>query len=283
MEVEMRLANSPAVISLIELALSEDLSMGDITSEMLIPADAAGQAKIVAKDSCIISGQELAQRVFQRVDPEVEFKQLIPDGTHVDAGTDIATVGGAFRSILSGERVALNFLQRLSGISTATSKAAAICDRYGCKIVDTRKTTPGFRVLDKYAVRTGGGSNHRFSLSDGILIKENHIQAAGGVEEAVTLALKHRRHPLKVQIETRTLEEAERAVSAGADALLLDNMNTDSLVDAVSRFSQKVLLETSGNITLDNLAAYAATGVHLISMGALTHSVMAADISLYII
>jgi len=278
----MRLIDSPAVTALIELALSEDLSLGDITSEMLIPADAAGRAVILTKDTCVIAGLELAQRIFQRVDPTIDFEHTVADGTDVAAGTDIAAVSGSIRSILSGERLALNFLQRMSGIATATRKAAGICDRYGCKIVDTRKTTPGCRVLDKYAVRTGGGSNHRFSLGDGILIKENHILAAGGVEAALSLALRRRRHPLKVQIETRTMDEAERAVAAGADALLLDNMDTDTISSAVSRFGRNVILEASGNITLENLAAYAATGVHLISMGALTHSVIAADLSLYI-
>ncbi|MBN1356474.1 carboxylating nicotinate-nucleotide diphosphorylase [bacterium] len=278
----MEIFNTPAVADLIKIALAEDLILGDATTEILVSETAHSRAVIVAKSPCIVAGQGLAERIYRQVDPGIRYEVLIQDGDHAVPKSEIAIVTGRSRSILAGERLVLNSLQRLSGISTGTHRAAKICSARGCRVIDTRKTIPGWRILDKYAVRVGGGGNHRMSLGDGILIKNNHIQAAGGIETALQTALAKRRHPMKIQIEVRSVREAERAVAAGAEALLLDNMSPSDISMIVSRCASGIILEASGNITWDNLDSYASTGVHFISMGLLTHSVQAADLAMYI-
>ncbi len=272
--------NHPAVLQLIEAAIYEDLSLGDITSDMLIPTGHESFGRLIAKENFVVAGQLIAGKVFHRIDPAIQYRVLVPDGQSACIGQPIAEVNGSTAAILAGERIALNFLQRLSGIATGTRNAVQSLAGTDCRVIDTRKTTPGWRILEKYAVRMGGGWNHRMSLGDGILIKDNHIKAVGSVGKAVALALEKRRHPLKIQVEVTTAAEAAEAVAGGADALLLDNMTPEEIVELAARYRDKVLLETSGNITHETLGKYAAAGVHLISMGKLTHSVTACDISL---
>jgi len=270
---------------LIDRAISEDLDLGDITSDILILDKEISCATIVVKQSCVLAGQSIAKLVFTRLDPQVIYETQVSDGSEVKSGACISRIKGSTRSILAGERIALNFLQRMSGIATITKIAVSKIQSTSCVVVDTRKTIPGWRLLDKFAVKMGGGQNHRICLGDGILIKDNHIQAVGGVRKAVELAKRHRRHLLKIQIEVTNSQEAIEAVNAGAEVLLLDNMKPPQLrktVEKVLALRRDVTMEASGNINLDNLLEYAQTGVHLISMGYLTHSVPAADLSLYL-
>ena len=279
----MDIFDLPGTHSLIDLALTEDLSLGDVTSEILLDTTASARGEIRAKQSCVIAGQGLAQRVFKRVDTDIQYTEVINDGYCVQNGDLIATITGPVRAILSAERLALNFLQRLSGIATITQKATRGCAGTDCLICDTRKTTPGMRLMEKYAVAMGGGKNHRISLGDGILIKDNHIQAVGGIEAAIKIALKRRRHPLKVQIEVTCFDEAVEAVEAGTDALLLDNMTVELVQHIADKFRNSVFLEASGNMTLDRIPLYARTGVHIISAGFITHSAPAVDLSLNLV
>jgi len=223
---------------------------------------------------------KIAEAVFRRIDDRITFSPVVQDGYRASTGDKIVSIEGSTRALLAAERTALNFLQRLSGIATLTHSIVESISPAECRVVDTRKTTPGWRVLGKYAVRIGGGRNHRFSLGDGILIKENHIHAAGGIEQALERALANKRHPLIVQIEVRTSDEAARAVRAGAEALLLDNMSPSEVRNIAKLYRSRVLLETSGNITPETIREYALTGVHLISVGRLTHSAPAADLSM---
>ena len=267
-----------------DLALAEGIRQGDVPSEALIPPGLQGRAAILVKEKGIIAGGEVAGRVFLRVDPSLQVDVLIDDGTKVKPGDIVATISGTVLSILRVERVALNFLQRLSGIASQTAQYVAKMRESGVSITDTRKTTPGLRLLEKYAVRMGGGQNHRFHLGDGILIKDNHLSALRvsgmSLKEIVAKAKQNAPQGLKVEVETRTVQEALDAVDAGADIVMLDNMSVDEMRRAVSLISGQVRIEASGGITLANVQAVAETGIDFISVGALTHSPKALDISL---
>lgn len=239
-----------------------------------------GEALATAKDRLIVAGIDVFGEVFVTLDPSLAFKALRRDGDRVEKGAPLAEISGSLASILTAERVALNLLQRMSGIATVTGRYVAAIGSHRARILDTRKTAPGLRILDKYAVRIGGGSNHRFALYDGILIKDNHIRAAGGIGMAVGRVRERIPHTLKIEIEVKDLNELEEALAAGADAVLLDNMGLAEMARAVARVQGKIPLEASGNMTLERIPDVAATGVDLISVGALTHSVTAADISL---
>jgi nicotinate-nucleotide pyrophosphorylase (carboxylating) len=264
---------------LIALALEEDLGPGDATS-MLVPADVRGRAYVLAKSPLVLSGSDAFSEVFAQVSGAVDLSWEIADGEKVHAGTVRARVNGPARDLLVGERTALNLLQRLSGIATMARRAADAVAGTKAKVVDTRKTTPGMRALEKAAVRAGGAFNHRFGLFDGVLIKDNHVRAAGGVRAAIEAAKATVHHLMKIECEVSSIAEADEALAAGADVIMLDNMDLDSMRKAVERIAGRALVEASGNVTLERLPAIAATGVDLISMGALTHSAPAADISM---
>ena len=270
--------------SIIDLALAEDISRGDITSQGLIPPELQGKASILAKARGIIAGGEVARRVFLRVDPSLQVEVLIKDGTKVQTGDIVATIFGNVISILKAERVALNFFQRLSGIASQTAQYIAKTKGLGVKITDTRKTTPGLRLLEKYAVRIGGGQNHRFHLGDGILIKDNHLAALRAlginIKDIIAKAKQNAPKGAKVEVEVSTPQEALDAAEAGADIIMLDNMSPDEMRRVVNSVPSQVKIEASGGITLANVRAVAMTGVDFISIGALTHSTQALDISL---
>lgn len=272
--------------TIIEEALLEDLSNGDITTENIIEPHSISTAEIIVKQNCVIAGLEVAFKVFELLDSKIEFKAVKKDGDEVKDGDIIAVIKGKTRSILSGERTALNFLQRMSGIATKTASFVDKVRDYNVKIADTRKTTPGFRALEKYAVKIGGGYNHRFDLSDAILIKDNHLKAAGGVKKSIEVIKERISHITKVEVEVKTLEEFKEALDANADIIMLDNMSFENMKKAVKynkNFSNKATLEASGNINIENVEEVAKTGVDVISIGGLTHSVKAVDISLNII
>lgn len=263
---------------LVELALAEDLSdRGDVTSALSIPADATITGRIRAKEAGVIAGLEIVRMVYAQIDPAVTVDLLLTDGTSVEVGTVICEVRGAGRSVLSGERVALNFLQHLSGIASLTAKFVAAVKGTKAVILDTRKTTPGWRLLEKYAVRMGGGQNHRIGLYDMVLIKDNHIDAAGGITAAVTAV---QAAALPIEVEVKNLDELCEALTLKVDRILLDNMNLQQMRQAVTVTAGHVPLEASGNMALDRVAAVAATGVDYISVGALTHSAPALDLSM---
>ena len=272
------------VESIVDIALTEDRVSEDVTSEALIPAELEGKATILAKAEGTVAGGEVARRVFLMVDDSLQMEVLIEDGSRIKPGDVIATVSGRIISILKAERVALNFLQRLSGIASETARYVDRTRDLAVTILDTRKTTPGLRLLEKYAVRMGGGQNHRLDLSDGILIKDTHIAAlrATGMKlkDIVAKARENAPKDLKVEVEVTNSQEAEEAVEAGADIIMLDNMSPDEMRGVVSAIPSGVKTEASGGITLDNVRAVAETGVDFISAGALTHSVKALDISL---
>ena len=261
-------------------ALQEDIGTGDITTECCVPEGEQSRAVFRCKQSGVVCGLEVARRVFALLDSQVVFTTLVAEGTPVQVGDVVATISGPSRSILSGERLALNLMQHMSGIATQT--AALVEKVRGTKavIVDTRKTTPGLRVLEKYAVRMGGGTNHRFNLADGVLIKDNHIVAAGGITNAVNNARKIVPHTLKIEVETTNFAEIQEALDAGADIIMLDNMSCEDMAKAVAMIAGRAKVEASGNMGSRDVAQVAATGVDLISVGALTHSVEALDISL---
>lgn len=263
---------------LVELALAEDLSdRGDVTSALSIPADATITGRIRAKEAGVIAGLEIVRMVYAQIDPAVTVDLLLTDGTSVEVGTVICEVRGAGRSVLSGERVALNFLQHLSGVASLTAKFVAAVKGTKAVILDTRKTTPGWRLLEKYAVRMGGGQNHRIGLYDMVLIKDNHIDAAGGITAAVTAV---QAAALPIEVEVKNLDELCEALTLKVDRILLDNMNLQQMRQAVTVTAGHVPLEASGNMALDRVAAVAATGVDYISVGALTHSAPALDLSM---
>lgn len=274
------------VRALIERALEEDVASGDPTTEVLVSADERGRAEAVARAPGVLAGLWVFAGVFTTVDPRLQVDLLRGEGSPVTLGERIAVISGAVASVLKAERVALNFLQRLSGIATETARYVAAVSGLPVRIVDTRKTVPGMRWLEKYAVRAGGGMNHRMNLSDGILVKDNHlavVKARGETFKAMVARLRQQTgHLLKIQVEVETPEDAADAAEAGADALLLDQMPLDHIEDVVRRYKGKVLLEASGGITLENVRRIAETGVDLISVGALTHSARALDISLEI-
>lgn len=260
--------------------LAEDVGSGDLTSEALLPEEAVTTGIIHAKDTGILCGVEVARQVFRVLDPSLTFEALAKDGDKLEPGTLIAKVTGSARSVLTGERLALNLLQHLSGIATRTRKLADLAKPYGTRVVDTRKTTPGLRLLEKYAVRTGGGHNHRLGLYDAILIKDNHIAVAGGVKEALVRAKAYASHMTRIEIEVESLAQAKEALEGGADVIMLDNMAPDAMKECVRMISHRAVVEASGGIDEHNLEAAAAAGVDVISIGALTHSVKALDISL---
>ena len=263
----------------IERALQEDLASSDITTLSTVPAAATATGKIVAKAEMTVCGLEVARRVFERVDPSVGYVSVAADGDSVEAGTTVAELAGSAHGILAAERTALNFMQRLSGTATLTrSYVDAAAGR--CRIVDTRKTTPGLRALQRYAVRCGGGHNHRNDLGSGVLIKENHIRAAGSIAAAIKGAKDRAPHLLKVECEVLSLDELQQALDAGADVVMLDNMDDAQVEAAVKLVDGRAIIEASGNITLERIARLAELGVDVISSGALTHSAPAADLSL---
>ncbi len=267
---------------LIGNALREDIGAGDVTSNAILAGDENGASRTIAKSALVIAGGDVFRETFRQVDPTLTLTILAAEGQEVETGTILAEISGSLKSILMAERTALNLLQRMSGIATMTRAFVRAVAGTEAVILDTRKTAPGLRFLDKYAVRTGGGQNHRFALYDGVLIKDNHIAAAGGITEAIRRARRGVAHTLKIEVEVRNLAELEEALAAGADIIMLDNMNVGDMRSAVNVTDGRAPLEASGNVTLENVRAIAATGVNFISVGSLTHSVRAADISLLI-
>jgi nicotinate-nucleotide pyrophosphorylase (carboxylating) len=261
-------------------ALAEDIGPGDVTTLAVVPADRLARARAVAKADLVVAGATVAARVFSLVDRSLQADIAIADGGEAKPGQVIMGVTGSARSILTAERVALNLLMHLSGVATLTRAFVSAVAGTPARIIDTRKTTPGLRALEKAAVVAGGGRNHRFALYDGVLIKDNHIRAAGSITAAVTAAQAGVHHLLKIECEVADLVELDEAVAAGADAVLLDNMSVADMAEAVRRCGDRVVLEASGNVSLATVRRIAETGVHLISVGALTHSAPAADVSL---
>lgn len=276
----------PEVDDILSRALKEDVGYGDITTRSTVPADRRAHGRYIAKESGIVCGLFICERVFELVGGDVEFKPLKNDGDYAEKGEVIAEVSGNARNILTGERVGLNLLQHLSGIATMTKKTVDTVEGKKAKIVDTRKATPGLRILEKYAVRVGGGTNHRFNLADGVLIKDNHIVASGSIKNAVAAARKSVPHTIKIEVEIETFPQLEEALEAGADIIMLDNMSVPDMARAVEIVNGRAITEASGNMgdkTADELRAVADTGVDIISVGSLTHSVHAMDISLKLI
>lgn len=272
--------SDPAVRKRVQEALEEDLGSGDVTTEATIPPEVTASAMIIAKEALTLAGIDVAQTAFTLVDPALSFTAPYQDGAPVPAGQCIARIDGRAASILKAERVALNFLQHLSGVATMTAAFVSRVDGLPVRILDTRKTIPGFRILEKYAVRMGGGSNHRMGLYDAVLIKDNHIAVAGGIGEAVRQVRKKSPGIAPIEVEVTTLAEAEEALAARADVIMLDNMDYQTMAAAVVRIGKGAEVEASGNVSLENVREVALTGVDRISVGALTHSVRAVDISL---
>jgi len=271
---------APRTAHLIDLALEEDIGLGDITSRAVFPAKHRSRALIDAKQDLILCGLEIAAGVFAKVDPAIKVRLLARDGDRLKKGAVVLRLEGPTGSILTAERTALNFLQRLSGIATQARRYADAVKGTGVRVVDTRKTTPGWRALEKYAVRTGGCFNHRSSLAEQVLIKDNHIAAAGSLTKAVRLCRTAAPHGSKVEVETKNLAEVREACRAGADIILLDNMSPTQVRNAVAVIAGRAQVEVSGGVRFETLRAYALPGVDIISIGALTHSVAAADLSL---
>lgn len=265
---------------LLDLALAEDIGPGDVTSRLVLTSEARGSARIESRQTLVVCGLPLVTEVFRSIDPQLELEPQTEDGKTVPPGAPLLRIHGSLLSILAGERLALNFLGRLSGVATLTRTFVDRVAGSGAEIIDTRKTLPGWRLLDKYAVLAGGGSNHRIGLFDGILLKDNHIAAAGGVTRAVQLARENAPANLRIQCEVESLAQAREAFEAGADLLLLDNRSPDEIREIVRACPDHLLLEASGGITLDNVRDYAETGVHRISIGALTHSADVVDTAL---
>jgi nicotinate-nucleotide pyrophosphorylase (carboxylating) len=268
------------VRNLIQTAIDEDLGRGDVTSEAIIAEDVMSQAQVISKESIVLAGMEIFASVYSNLDRTIGMRTHRRDGEVVLARTPIANLDGRARSLLAGERVALNFLQRLSGVATLTRRYVEAVKGYKVAIIDTRKTTPGWRILEKYAVRVGGGKNHRHDLGDGVLIKDNHIVAAGGIKAAVELARLRSHHLLKIEVEVETLAQVEEALQADVDVIMLDNMPLAMLIEAVKVIAGRAIVEASGGISLENVEEVARTGVDLVSVGRLTHSAPAADIHL---
>lgn len=278
---------NPLVDELLRIAILEDIGKGDITSQLIIPEDCIAHAEIISKEDFILAGIPFVKRFFSILSYYIEpsdslsFKEFFKDGDTVPKGGIIASIKGNARFLLSGERISLNILQRLSGIATFTREFVEKIKGFSVKILDTRKTTPGLRFMEKYAVRVGGGFNHRFALYDAILIKDNHIKITGSLREAVLKAKRQCIHQ-KIEVEVKNLEEFEEAVSAGADIIMLDNMDTETMKKATEIAKGRVLIEASGGVNLENVREIAETGVNFISIGALTHSAKAVDISMKI-
>ena len=269
-----------ATDALIETALKEDMPQGDITSENIIPADSESEAIILAKEEGVLAGIDVAERVFHKIDPSIVFKKNLNDGQRFRNGQTLATIQGSSISLLKGERTALNFLQRMSGIATTTQKFVRALQGTKTKILDTRKTTPGLRSLEKYAVKMGGGMNHRFNLSEMVLIKDNHLRIVGSVSQAVKSAKERIKPGVRVEVEATSIEEVQEAVQSGADMIMLDNMPKDAMKEVVKRVKGKVPLEVSGKVSLRRIKEIASLGVDFISVGSLTHSSKSVDISI---
>lgn len=261
-------------------ALEEDIGSGDITTMSSVDDSALAEGAFIAKQDGVICGMPIVERVFELIDDSISIKVLVHDGEKVKKGYKIALISGNAASVLTGERVALNFLQRMSGIATITSELSEKVKGTSAAIVDTRKTTPGLRLFEKYAVRTGGGANHRYNLADGVLIKDNHIVAAGGIAQAVARCRARIPHLMKIEVETENMDQITQALTAGADVIMLDNMSIEEMAEAVRVIDGRAVVEASGNMGEKDIAAIAKTGVDIISVGALTHSVTAMDISL---
>jgi nicotinate-nucleotide pyrophosphorylase (carboxylating) len=268
-----------SVIDTLRGALEEDLGPGDLTTSLLISEESVSKGVYIAKGNFVLAGFPFAKEVFRMIDPSVEWNLFFPEGSEINNSDILAEISGKTRAILAGERTSLNILQRLSGIATVTRMYVDRVKGFKAKVVDTRKTTPCLRFMEKYAVRTGGGHNHRYGLFDGILIKDNHIKAVGSIRETVKLA-RAGHHLTKVEVEVENLDDLEEAIEAGADIVMLDNMPVNEIREAVKISKGRVLLEASGGVNLSNVRDIAETGVDLISVGALTHSAPAADISL---
>lgn len=273
--------NQTRLQKIIEEALAEDIGSGDVTTEATIPSDSVSVARMLAKQDLVLAGIEVSRQVFSLLDCSIRFEPHAADGDSIKAGTEIARLTGNTRSLLKGERVALNLLQHLSGIATLTAKYVERISGTKAQMLDTRKTLPGLRELEKYAVRMGGGRNHRMGLYDMILIKDNHIKAAGSITKAVQAARAASRD-LRIEVETSNLEEVREALAVTADIIMLDNMRVDTMREAVGMVNGQALVEASGNVTLEAVRGIAETGVDLISSGSLTHSAPAADISMKI-
>jgi nicotinate-nucleotide pyrophosphorylase (carboxylating) len=268
---------------IIEHAFREDIGDGDITTNNLVPENSVAKASMTAKADGVIAGLPIAEKVFKKLDPNLIWKPLVKDGDTIKKGDVIVEMQGSFRALLTGERLALNLMQRMSGIASETAKYVAEVKHTNVQILDTRKTVPGLRTLDKYSVKTGGGTNHRIGLYDLVMIKDNHIKIAGGIAPAVEQIRKSIPSHIKVEVETTNLEEVKEAVVAGADIIMLDNMSNEAMTEAVHLVDGKAKTEASGNMSLERLKGVAETGVDFISIGALTHSVKALDISQNII
>jgi nicotinate-nucleotide pyrophosphorylase (carboxylating) len=269
-----------AIDSIIDAALREDMPQGDITSESIIPVDSRSRAIILAKENGILAGMDVARRVFEKIDPGVEFKKEKNDGQKFCDGETLAVLQGPSISLLKGERTALNFLQRMSGIATTTGMFVQALEGTETKILDTRKTTPGLRALEKYAVKMGGGQNHRQNLSEMVLIKDNHLKLVGSISEAVKRAKERIAPGIKVEVEATCLAEVQEAVRGGADMVMLDNMRIDRMKEVIKWVGGKVPLEASGSVTLEKIKEIADLGIDFISVGSLTHSYKSVDISM---
>jgi len=267
---------------LIEIALKEDIGYSDITTDNLVGPELDGVGVIIAKESLVVAGLEIAKKVFQRLDAEVVYKSGFKDGDILEKGDTIFQVSGKLNALLKGERTALNFLQRLSGIATNVHSYVDKFKKSAVRLVDTRKTTPGLRFLEKYAVRVGGAFNHRMGLYDGVLIKDNHIAACGGITASVERIRSKISHLVKVEVEVSTIDEVKEAIAAGADVIMLDNMNIRQIKESIALIGDRAIVEVSGGITRDNIARLADVGVDLISVGAFTHSARSMDISMQI-
>ena len=274
--VTMKLQVDP----LIKSALREDITEEDVSTNCVMPEAKAGEVELVAKEAGIICGLQIFERVFTLLDPGTEVRFEVKDGEQVQAGERMAVVRGDIRVLLSGERTALNYLQRMSGIATCTHRAAELLEGTDIWLLDTRKTTPNNRIFEKYAVRVGGGHNHRYNLSDGVLLKDNHIGAAGGVRQAVQMARDYAPFVRKIEIETETLDQVREAADAGADIIMLDNMDHAAMAEAIKIIGGRARVEVSGNVTCEKIAALTDLGVNYISSGALTHSAPILDISM---
>lgn len=270
------------VDDIIKTALQEDINYLDTTTDLMIPATARSTARFMAKAEGVVCGLEVALRVFELLDPTFSYEIRLPERSRVAYGDIIAELEGSTRCLLKGERTALNLLQHMSGVASATDRYVRLVEGTRAAITDTRKTLPGLRALQKYAVTVGGGKNHRFNLSDGAMLKDNHIDAAGGIPQAVAAIREKLGHMVKLEVETRNLDEVRQALEAGADVIMLDNMDCPTMKAAVDLVAGRALLEASGGITDETLRAVAETGVDIVSIGALTHSVKALDISMKI-
>ncbi|WP_456400343.1 carboxylating nicotinate-nucleotide diphosphorylase [Mesoaciditoga sp.] len=275
--------NEKIVEDIINRAILEDVGMGDVTSENLISSSHTSEGYILAKEDGVLAGLKVAKMVFSKMDESIEFKSIIEDGQEMKKGDRIAKINGPTLSILKGERVALNFLQRMSAIATKTRKYVNLVKDLGVRVTDTRKTTPNLRILEKYAVTVGGGSNHRMGLYDAVMIKDNHIAVVGSIVEAVKKVRASIPHTVKIEIETENFEEVKEAVSAGADIIMLDNMNIELMKKSVEYINGRAIVEASGGITERNIREVAKTGVDVISVGALTTKIDSLDISLEIV